>query len=118
MKRFGHRGLALGPGLTLTFLAGSPARAAVDRPRLVVLLVVDQMRADYVDAFASGWKGGLHRLLTQGAWLRNARYPYMSTFTCPGHATIGTGAYPHTHGMILNKWYDRKLGRPVECTDD
>jgi predicted AlkP superfamily pyrophosphatase or phosphodiesterase len=102
-------------------LAGRAPRAApggTPRPKLVVLLVVDQLRADYVDRYGADWKGGLHRLLAEGAWLPGARYPYLETFTCPGHATIGTGTYPHTHGLVLNKWYDRARGTSVECTDD
>src|SRR5215472_1880193 len=69
------------------------------RPKLVVLLVVDQMRADYVDKFRFQWTAGLKRLVEQGAWFRNAAYPYAATETCVGHATISTGALPATHGM-------------------
>jgi arylsulfatase A-like enzyme len=108
-------GLALGLG---SGGARAAAPAAAERPRLVVLLVVDQMRADYVDRYGARWKGGLRRLLDGGASMRSARFPYLDTYTCPGHATIGTGTYPHIHGMVLNKWYDRALGRPVECTED
>jgi hypothetical protein len=102
----------------LALLAGAPAHAAPTPPRLVVLLVVDQMRADYVDWYGGHWKGGLRRLYDQGAWLRNARYPYLGTLTCPGHFTIATGTFPHTHGMILNSWYDRAQKKAIECTDD
>ena len=61
-------------------------------PRLVVMLVVDQMRADYVDRFNKDWTGGLKRLVSNGAWFRRAAYPYLTTVTCAGHATISTGA--------------------------
>lgn len=87
-------------------------------PKLVVVLVVDQMRADYVDWYGKTWKGGLERLFTEGAVFRNAAYPYLNTVTCAGHATVGTGTYPHRHGMIQNAWYDRKTGAIVSCTDD
>src|SRR5271169_1713559 len=63
------------------------------RPKLVVLLVVDQMRADYVEKFRGQWTGGLKRLLVEGAWFREAAYPYAATETCVGHATISTGAF-------------------------
>ena len=100
--------------------------AAPDRPRLILLIVVDQMRADYVDRFRMQWTGGLKRLLEQGAWFRDAAYPYAATETCVGHATISTGAFPSTHGMIANEWWERDLdngqgkskGGRVTCTAD
>jgi predicted AlkP superfamily pyrophosphatase or phosphodiesterase len=103
----------------------NPATAA-ERPRLIVLIVVDQMRGDYVDRFRGQWKGGLRRLVDEGAWFRDATYPYAATETCVGHATISTGAFPSTHGMIANEWWDRDReigpGKPkggrVTCTLD
>jgi len=88
------------------------------RPKLVVLLVVDQMRADYVEKFRGQWTGGLKRLVEEGAWFRDAAYPYAATETCVGHATISTGALPATHGMISNEWFDRELQKTVTCTSD
>jgi predicted AlkP superfamily pyrophosphatase or phosphodiesterase len=88
------------------------------KPRLVVLLVVDQMRADYVDKFRGQWTGGLKRLIEEGAWFRDAAYPYAATETCVGHSTISTGAFPSTHGMVANAWWDRELGKNVTCTYD
>jgi predicted AlkP superfamily pyrophosphatase or phosphodiesterase len=88
------------------------------RPKLVVLLVVDQMRADYVDKFRGQWTGGLKRLIDEGAWFRDAAYPYAATETCVGHATISTGAFPSTHGMIANAWWDRDAQKMVTCTAD
>jgi predicted AlkP superfamily pyrophosphatase or phosphodiesterase len=89
-----------------------------ERPKLVVVLVVDQMRADYVDRFGTTWHGGLRRLIDQGAWFTNAAYPYANTVTCAGHATISTGDYPATHGMIDNEWWDRSTQKEVTCTSD
>ena len=66
------------------------------RPKLVVMLVVDQMRGDYVDKFRGQWTGGLKRLVEEGAWFRAAAYPYAATETCVGHSTISTGAFPAT----------------------
>src|SRR6266700_5031216 len=94
------------------------ASQALAKPKLVVLLVVDQMRGDYVDKFLGQWTGGLKRLVDEGAWFRNAAYPYAATETCVGHATISTGALPTTHGMISNEWWDRGLGKSVTCTAD
>src|SRR5262245_40402390 len=91
---------------------------ATGAPKLVVMLVVDQMRADYVDRFSRDWTGGLKRLVSEGAWFTNAAYPYLNTVTCPGHATIATGAFPHVHGVIQNVWWDRERRRTMSCTDD
>jgi len=91
---------------------------ALPRPKLVVMLVVDQMRADYVDKFRGQWTGGLKRLVEEGAWFRDAAYPYAATETCVGHATISTGAFPATHGMIANAWWDRDTQKTVTCTSD
>jgi predicted AlkP superfamily pyrophosphatase or phosphodiesterase len=88
------------------------------RPKLVVLLVVDQMRGDYVDKFRSQWTGGLKRLVDEGAWYRAAAYPYAATETCVGHSTISTGSFPSTHGMIANQWWDRSSQKLVTCTND
>jgi predicted AlkP superfamily pyrophosphatase or phosphodiesterase len=88
------------------------------RPKLVVVIVVDQMRADYVDKFRSQWTGGLKRLVDEGAWFRSAAYPYAATETCVGHATISTGAFPMNHGMVGNSWWDRDAQKMVNCTSD
>jgi predicted AlkP superfamily pyrophosphatase or phosphodiesterase len=94
------------------------ASQAPAKPKLVVLLVVDQMRADYVDKFLPQWSGGLKRLVEEGAWFRDAAYPYATTETCVGHSTISTGAFPATHGIVSNSWWDRELGKNVTCTSD
>jgi len=96
----------------------STAVPAQTPPKLAVLFVVDQMRADYVDRFQSEWTGGLKRMVTRGAWFRQAAYPYLTTVTCAGHATVSTGAFPRTHGIIQNAWWDRDAGRQVTCTAD
>jgi predicted AlkP superfamily pyrophosphatase or phosphodiesterase len=87
-------------------------------PALVVVMSVDQMRGDYVDRHRHQWTRGLKRLLERGAVFAQAAYPYMNTVTCAGHATIGTGTWPATHGMVLNEWWDRKTATRVWCTDD
>ena len=88
------------------------------KPKLVVLLSVDQMRGDYIDKFRHQWTKGLHRLVTEGAWFRQADYPYYTTVTCAGHASISTGTVPAVHGMVANTWWDRNNSRIVSCTDD
>ncbi len=116
--------LAMGAILAPPSVAQTPTpvhRAAPktpERPKLVVLLVVDQMRGDYVDKFRGQWTGGLKRLVQEGAWFRDAAYPYAATETCVGHATISTGAFPATHGMVANAWWDRETQKMVTCTAD
>lgn len=98
--------------------AKSRAVAKRATPKLVVLIVADQFRADYIQRYGSMWTKGLHRLVTSGAYFPLAAYPYSYTVTCAGHSTIGTGAFPRTHGMVGNDWYDRTSRRMVTCTTD
>lgn len=82
-------------------------------PRLVLLLVVDQMRGDYLDRFSPLFGGGLARLRDTGQLFTNAEQDHASTSTSPGHASISTGAYPSRHGIVGNNWFDRALGEDV-----
>jgi hypothetical protein len=119
-----RRCLAPGAALVLFALAAGIPPVAAQRPaaqaspKLVVVLVADQMRSDYFDRFGSGLTSGLQRLARDGAMFAQAAYPFLNTVTCPGHATIGTGAFPYRHGMILNAWIDRQTGLTKGCTDD
>jgi len=97
--------------------AGAGSASQAKPPKLVVVLVVDQMRGDYVVRYAHQWTRGLHRLVSDGAWFRRAAYPYASTVTCVGHATISTGALPAAHGIVGNSWFDRAAWRSVACAD-
>jgi predicted AlkP superfamily pyrophosphatase or phosphodiesterase len=106
------------PILLLVWGPRVPAQTARSSPKLVVVLVVDQMRGDYPVRYASLLDKGLHRLTTTGAWYRQAAYPYMNTVTCVGHSTIGTGSFPYKHGMVQNVWFDRESGHQVACTND
>lgn len=114
--------LALVAGALVAGLCVPPhalvAQSPSARPRLIVIVTVDQMRSDYIERYGHQWTAGLKRLLTEGARFRQAAYPYMNTVTCAGHSTIGTGSFPATHGMVLNQWWDRALGKIVACTDD
>jgi predicted AlkP superfamily pyrophosphatase or phosphodiesterase len=96
---------------------GAALRAA-DSPRLIVTVVVDQLRADYLQVFNKHWRNGFRTLLDQGMVFENARYPYLVTVTCAGHATIGTGALPHRHGMVNNTWWQRKERVLTGCSSD
>src|SRR5687767_764777 len=93
-------------------------QSAARAPKLIVLLSIDQMRGDYIDKFQHQWSKGLKRLITEGAWFRQADYPYYNTVTCAGHASISTGTVPAVHGMVLNQWWERDNSRLVSCTDD
>jgi predicted AlkP superfamily pyrophosphatase or phosphodiesterase len=96
----------------------SQSRDGSGEAKLVVILVADQMRADYLERYSGKFTGGLRRLMEKGAWFQHAAYPYLNTITCAGHSTIGTGTFPYQHGMFLNTWFDRKTGKTTECTDD
>ena len=96
--------------------APAPARPASPQPSLVVIVVVDQMRADYLTAMKDRWSDGLARLVREGAVMEQTFYPYLQTVTCAGHATVGTGSFPSTHGIIANAWW--RGTRSAPCTDD
>jgi predicted AlkP superfamily pyrophosphatase or phosphodiesterase len=104
--------------LALLFAPRFHAAPPQPPPKLAVVIVVDQMRADYVDRFGGEWTGGLKRMVTQGAWFQKAAYPYLTTVTCAGHATISTGSFPHTHGVFQNVWWDRDARKQMPCTQD
>jgi predicted AlkP superfamily pyrophosphatase or phosphodiesterase len=89
--------------------------ASDDPPKLVVLVVFDQMRADYLTKWQDLFdKDGFGRLQRDGAWFQNAHYPYAFTLTAPGHASLSTGTTPSKHGIIANEWYDPVLRADVE----
>jgi len=116
MTAFAARRVAA--ALVLTLAAGAVHAAPAPPPKLVVVIVVDQMRGDYIERYGFQWTAGLRRLVDGGAWFRRAAYPYLTTVTCVGHATISTGAFPRTHGIVGNSWFDRELGRSVGCSWD
>ncbi len=126
MRRTTRSGIAclLAVLSTAAIVGGTPQKTVAQRearprrPKLVVMIVVDQMRGDYVDNFRGQWTGGLKRLLDEGAWFRDAAYPYAATETCVGHATISTGSFPASHGMVANAWWDRDAQKMVTCTSD
>ena len=89
------------------------------RPKLVLIIVIDQLRYDYLVRFRQQFvEGGFNLLLSGGANFADCRYDYATTTTGPGHATLFTGAYPNVHGIIGNEWYDRSLRRQVQCIED
>jgi predicted AlkP superfamily pyrophosphatase or phosphodiesterase len=105
--------LGVSPGL-----AAPAAPPHTTAPRLVVLFVVDQMRADYLDRFRARFGPDGFRQLLAGARFTECAYPYAITETAPGHATLATGTTPDRHGIVGNEWYDRALGRMVTSVED
>jgi Type I phosphodiesterase / nucleotide pyrophosphatase len=102
--------------LSLLFLlAGS---AAPKKPKLVVAVIFDQFRYDYLTRFRSEYHAGFDRLLTQGAVFTNARYEHYPTVTAVGHSTFLTGATPAISGIVGNSWYDRAEGKTVTSVID
>lgn len=91
----------------------------VDRPKLVVGLVIDQMRWDYLYRYYSKYgNDGFKRLLNKGYSLNNVHIPYVPTVTALGHTSIYTGSVPAIHGIAGNDWTDKETGKNVYCTTD
>ena len=88
------------------------AQAASPQPKLVVVIVVDQFRYDFLDRFYDLYgKNGFKRLIDRGAVFTNANYDYVPTYTAPGHAAIFTGSVPAQNGIVGNLWFDREANR-------
>ena len=94
------------------------AVAQTQPPRLVVVLTVDQMRFDFLERFGHLYKGGLARLLEEGALYTDAHQDHFFTSTAAGHATISTGVFPSRSGIVANSWWDREAGRTVYAVAD
>lgn len=93
--------------------------ASINRPKLVVGMVIDQMRWDYLYRYYSRYgSGGFKRLINEGFSAENTFIPYTPTYTACGHASIYTGSVPAINGIIGNDWYDPQLGRNVYCAED
>ena len=86
-------------------------------PRLVVLLAIDQLRADYITRFESHYSGGLRWLLEHGAYFTDSWYRHSGTVTGAGHATVATGMHPSAHGIVGNSWREAGKGS-VYCVSD
>lgn len=88
-------------------------------PKLVIGIVIDQMRYDYLIKFQKNFtKGGFNKLMNEGIFLQNVHYNYVPTYTGPGHASIFTGTTPRYHGIIANDWYDKFSQKIIYCTED
>jgi arylsulfatase A-like enzyme len=112
------RWLALAALLAACALHGFAADSTPDN-RLVVLIVVDQLRSDYLTRWSGQFDGGFARLLEHGAFFPDAYISYGASETAPGHATIATGCLPRQHGIVGNKWFlEAGVTRPQQPVDD
>jgi predicted AlkP superfamily pyrophosphatase or phosphodiesterase len=94
--------------VTTPFTSAAYASAYDAKPKLVVVLVLDQFRGDYLDRFREDFKtpNGFNLFLKRGAYFPECYYDYANTMTAPGHSTIGTGAYTNGHNIAVNDWWD------------
>jgi len=112
-----HRALLL--LAALLFAPFSLASAYDGRPRLIVILIVDQFRGDFLERSRGAFgPGGFNLFLEHGAVFTDCRYDYATTHTAPGHATLLTGAYPDGHGIGGNQWWDPEKKRLVTSVED
>ena len=91
----------------------------LDKPKLIVSIVVDQMRFDNLDKYKESYSNnGFNRLIREGFNLKNNHFNYVPTVTGPGHSSISTGSTPKTHGIVGNNWFNKKTQKDVYCTTD
>jgi predicted AlkP superfamily pyrophosphatase or phosphodiesterase len=89
------------------------------RPKLVVVVIIDQFRGDYLERYRDQWgEGGFRLFLEHGADFSDCNYNYANTRTAPGHTTLLTGAYTNGHGIIANDWWDPQKKASVAAADD
>jgi len=102
-----------------TWMYGQKKSTDSNRPALVVGIVVDQMRYDYLYKYADRYSNnGLKRLMREGMNCQDNHYNYAPTVTAAGHASVYTGTVPAVHGIVGNEWTDVATGKKVYCTDD
>ena len=90
-------------------IPASFASAYNAHPKLVVVIIIDQFRGDYLERYRNQFgEGGFRLLLDHGANFTDCNYDYANTRTAPGHATLFTGAYSNGHGIVANEWWDPK----------
>ena len=106
--------------LSLLILASCTNEKKADKkPKLIVGIVIDQMRYDYLTRFADKYgEDGFKRILKGGFSLENAHYNYIPTYTAVGHTSIYSGTTPENHGIIGNHWYDKFAKKGIYCVDD
>src|SRR5580700_3608250 len=111
--------LAVAAVLFLTPIPSAHASAYNAHPKLVVVIIIDQFRGDYLERYRSQFgEGGFRLLLDHGANFTDCNYDYANTRTAPGHATLFTGAYSNDHGIAANEWWDQKKKKMVTSVED
>jgi hypothetical protein len=99
--------------------AQSTTKIPPEKPKLIVGIIVEQMRYDYISKFWDKFgEGGFKRLLNEGTYCRNANFNYLFTQTSVGHATIATGTTPSYHGIIAEEWYVMLKNKVYNCVSD
>ncbi len=116
MKRATRALLCIFAAVWISFAAGE--QASNKRPKLVLAIVVDQFRYDYLLRFRNQYTSGLDRLLREGANFTDAHYLHAATVTAVGHSTFLSGAPPSVSGVIANEWYDRESRQTVTSVFD
>src|ERR1700727_126292 len=105
--------------LLLSSVPVSFATAYNAHPKLVVVIVIDQFRGDYLERYRDQFgEGGFRLLLDHGANFTDCNYNYANTRTAPGHATLFTGAYSDGHGIAANEWWDAKKKQMITSVED
>ena len=105
--------------LSMPIQAQNKSKSIPQRPALVVGIVVDQMRYDYLNKYSNRYsEGGFKRLMREGLNCQDNHYNYAPTVTAAGHASVYTGSLPAIHGIVGNEWTDPKTGKKVYCTED
>jgi len=105
--------------LTLSIYSQNHKKLPSEKPRLIIGIVIDQMRYDYIyrywDKFS---EGGIRKMIGNGTLCKNASYDFLINETATGYATISTGALPSHHGIISNTWYESLPNRVAYCVED
>ncbi len=105
--------------LLFGLISGAFASAHNARPKLIVVIVIDQFRADYLERYRDQFSdGGFKLFLDRGAYFTDCNYDYANTRTAPGHATLFTGAYTSGHGIVANEWWDPQKKKRVSSVED
>ncbi len=111
--------IAVGQKRNVQHVPAGNVPGELKRPKLVIGLVVDQMRWDYLYRYYDRYSaGGFKRLVNEGFSAENTMIPYTPTYTACGHSSVYTGSVPAVNGIVGNNWYDPELGRDVYCTED
>jgi arylsulfatase A-like enzyme len=119
MKPLPRAALVIGMLLCVGVSSAAFGSAYNARPKLVVVIVIDQFRGDYLERYRDQWgEGGFRLLLDHGADFTDCNYEYANTRTAPGHATLLTGAYTNGHGIMANEWWDPQKKAMVAAADD